>query len=453
MSRRSTRAPIVGCIIFCITQTYAQLSREPGEVRFGYDKLVTPGKLFQNQGRFDEAVGRKISWREQPLSYKSMLALANDELDLGIVNSVDIARAFTRQLPLRLVWVSEELWDTEALLVHNRYHIKNDGTSEVGKVRTPQDLMGKTIGVTFGGTEHYALEAYFKEFQIPIVTNSLYQMRGCKYSGPPFCQNPSNNPGNNSQCKLLIPCHYSYSPSTVVNFVGMHREELREAWTNGSIHAVYAGWQERAWYEQTGHILVTSRELAKWGKTIFNGLVVSDKFLARTDVDARNFTANVIEQYARSNYYYKNNTKEFTTDYAGKDAVVQRIESVTDVPAGIINDRMKLLQIPTLSEQADCWYLGCGENGRVARALKDQAKFCSEIKLDPNEPKILEQSLRSSQLVDIMDQYSPKVDPQFVNYLLSQGIDGTYYLAVGAKVHLGYQITANYGRTTSLIIT
>ena len=54
--------------------------------------------------------------------------------------AVDIARAFTRQLPLRLVWVSEELWDTEALLVHNRYHIKNDGTSEVGKIRTPQDL-------------------------------------------------------------------------------------------------------------------------------------------------------------------------------------------------------------------------------------------------------------------------------------------------------------------------
>ena len=59
----------------------------------------------------------------------------------------------------------------------------------------------------------------------------------------------------------------------------------------------------------------------------------------------------LVDGMVQSNYYYKNNTKEFTIDYAGKDAVVSRIESVTDVPAGIINDRMKLLQIPTLSEQ------------------------------------------------------------------------------------------------------
>ena len=31
--------------------------------------------------------------------------------------------------------------------------------------------------------------------------------------------------------------------------------------------------------------------------------------------------------------------------------------------------------------QVSCMYLGCGAAGRIALALKDQAKFCTEIRL------------------------------------------------------------------------
>ena len=108
-----------------------------------------------------------------------------------------------------------------------------------------------------------------------------------------------------------------------------------------------------------------------------------------------------------------NNTKEFMINYAGKESVGARIESVTDQSAYAIHEKIRLLNVPTMTEQvtttnnqpdtevgwqAGCWYLGCGDVGRVARALKDQAKFLSEIKLDPNNPPILEQSLRSVQV-------------------------------------------------------
>merc|ERR1711998_191559 len=78
--------------------------RAPGEVLFGYDTVVKPAKLFMNRGIFDrDCTAGNITWREQSDSYKSLVALANNQLDITPANSVDIARAITRQLPVKLV--------------------------------------------------------------------------------------------------------------------------------------------------------------------------------------------------------------------------------------------------------------------------------------------------------------------------------------------------------------
>ena len=105
-------------------------------------------------------------------------------------------------------------------------------------------MQGLTIGVTFGGTEHYALMTYYKEMQVDVSTNTvldqaslcwlahcalqLYQMQGCRYEGPPHCHHKPALPGiaNDTQCKMLIPCHYTPQPNAV-NVVGLHPEELK----------------------------------------------------------------------------------------------------------------------------------------------------------------------------------------------------------------------------------
>jgi len=419
------------------------------KVRVGYNTVANPSKLAMNRGLFEKETGSPIEWHEVPRSYKSIIALANDELDMTVANSVDIARAMTRRLPIKLVWVVEELWSSEALMVHNNFHVNWGGT-----VRTPKNLKGMNIGVTFGGTEHYALESYYKEMQVDIVTNSLYQMNGCRYAGPPHCQakylwETSNVTG----CQLLEPCHYSPPTANSVNFIGMQRQELREAWNNGQIHAIYAGWQELDFYKQDGYILLTTQELANWGKSLFNGLLVSDKFLAKLDFNARNFTAKTILTFGKAHFYYTNNTKEFQVSYAGKESVSARIESVSDVDHTKVAEKLTLLNIPTMEEQIGCRYLGCGSNGGIARALRDQAKFCSEIKYDSNNPTILKQDLLGVQLIDYLSDYSPWITPFYIKSLLDLGINASYFLAIGDKLHLGYQITANYGRTVSIITT
>ena len=58
-----------------------------------------------------------------------------------------------------------------------------------------------------------------------------------------------------------------------------------------------------------------------------------------------------------------------------------------------------------------------------------------------------------SQLAETITDYSKYIDTSFIHDNLNAGLNGSYYLIAGDTVHLGYQTTANYGRTTSLITT
>ena len=84
--------------------------------------------------------------------------MANNEVQLVVANSgtiqpnasnpktycltcscrfpADIARAFSREMPARMVYVIEEVKDSEALVVQNKHH-----ASWGGPIRSPKDLV------------------------------------------------------------------------------------------------------------------------------------------------------------------------------------------------------------------------------------------------------------------------------------------------------------------------
>ena len=62
-------------------------------------------------------------------------------------------------------------------------------------------------------------------------------------------------------------------------------------------------------------------------------------------------------------------------------------------------------------------------------------------------------SLCAWQLAETINDYSNFIDISFIQDNLNRGLNGSYYLIAGDTLHLGYQTTANYGRTTSLIMT
>lgn len=97
--------------------------------------------------------------------------------------------------------------------------------------------------------------------------------------------------------------------------------------------------------------------------------------------------------------------------------------------------------------------MGCGSNGRVAIALKSMAKFFMGMKADYNYPRRSTAWIDFFSLSVVPEDFSQFIDPSYMNILLTSDSDGTYQLATGAYVHLGYEIMAMFGPTRSLLIS
>merc|ERR1711988_1902914 len=104
MARRAGLLVVLACSLWC--QTNAQLKKRK-EVSIGYMLNYNPWKLAVNLGTFERVTGYTIKWMEIKDSYKAMVALGNGEVELVVANSADIARAFSRNLPGRLIYVTE----------------------------------------------------------------------------------------------------------------------------------------------------------------------------------------------------------------------------------------------------------------------------------------------------------------------------------------------------------
>ena len=109
------------------------------------------------------------------------------------VCAVDLGRAMSRGLECRLIWIVEDLADSEALIVHNHYH-RILGHQFGGTVASPLDLRvglrvlwqkchvdtdsnlppkGKIVAVWYGSTMHYSLHSLYTELQVDIIETTV----------------------------------------------------------------------------------------------------------------------------------------------------------------------------------------------------------------------------------------------------------------------------------------
>lgn len=400
--------------------------------------------------------GFTIKWLEIVDSFKATVALANDEVELVIANSADIARAFSRDLPARLVYICESVDNSEALVIHEDWH-----ASSGGPIRSPRDLIGREIYVWYGSTAHYALWTFLKEMQIPVETDTTY-MRG-------------------TDCKHT-PCHYTPNPDSIT-LIGRTQQEILDLWKQKKIIACYVGLPQLNEIKKTGTILFTNRITGKWERSTFSGLLASNAFLDRTKpkfatYNVDNFMQLFILEMAKANFYFTNNTKEFGMKYVldtiGTNRVSGAIASVTGgQDETMVWNQLTLRQYPTIKEQIEtggvggCMCMGCGNKSRIAWALKDLSVFLLSLKEDWNvkgglntkltqrdvKPELRSTSdILSVALPIIKDDYSPFIDISYMVKVLEAGQDGTYELPTGVYVHLGYEVMAMFGPTRSLLI-
>jgi len=161
---------------------------------------------------------------------------------------------------------------------------------------------------------------------------------------------------------------------------------------------------------------------------------------------------------AKANFYYQNNTKEFSQTYAGIDSVAHKISSVIGGDKSLVAPLLKMFKLPTMSEQVHVSWMGGGNRSRVALALKDQSQFLKNtVKEDFNQvPMVYGREtidIGQYQLAETIEDYSLYIDTSFIQSNIDAGKNGEYFLDPGDTVHFGYQTTANYGRTISQIMT
>lgn len=184
-----------------------------------------PWKLSVNLGTFERVTGYTIKWLEIKDSFKAAVALANQEVELVISNSADMARVFSRRVGARLVFIAEENDNSEALVVHKKWHVSNGGP-----IRSPRDLIGRRVHVWYGSTAHYSLVSLFEEMQVPVLHDTTYQMY--------------------DKCTLR-PCHYTTNPDAVT-LISADPHIVEQKWDSGEIIATFIGLPELSTIKQKG---------------------------------------------------------------------------------------------------------------------------------------------------------------------------------------------------------
>jgi len=420
-------------VLICPDSALAQLKKRK-EVSIGYMLNYNPWKLAVSLGTFERVTGYTIKWMEIKDSFKATVALGSNEVELVVANSADIARAFSRHMAGRLIYITEEVDNSEALLIHPDWHASNGGP-----IRSPRDLIGHEVYVNYGSTAHYSLCVMLKQMQLNIIHDTTYK-RGEKCT--------------------LRPCHVPNAHNSVT-IIGLSNEDILKKWWTGNLKAAYVGLPELNVMKHNATILFTNRLTAQWDKPTFSGLIASNEFLDRLNpkyatYNVETFIQMFISEMAKSNYYYENNTKEFGAVYKLDTIGTQRVSGAIASVTGGSNEaevfqQLILRRYPSLKDQLSCKWMGCGDRGRVARSLKDQAEFFLMIKADNNKPKKSTQDVSEIKLAETLKSYSKFVDVSYMQTVWDAGVTGAYPLTTGQFVHTGYTIMTMFGPTRSLM--
>lgn len=286
------------------------------EVTIGYQLIYNPWKVAIVDKKFEEATGYKIKWKKFNSGAKVITAMASGDVHISLAGSSPIAAGVSRDLPIKLFWITENINDAEALVVRN-------GSG----ITAPQDLKGKKIGVPFVSTTHF---------------HTLFALE-----------------------------QFGISPKEV-KLLNMQPNAIAAAWERGDIDAAFVWDPALGRIKKSGKVLITSGELSNWGKATFDGMVVTDEFAEKN----KDFMCKFVKIMAEADAAYRDNPKAFAGDSENAKKIVSLVGgNAADVP-GVL----ALYDFPTLEQQASDTWLGGGAKGGAARALQFTSEFLKQEK-------------------------------------------------------------------------
>lgn len=305
-------------------------------VTIGHFGVPTPWKAAAVDGAFEKETGWDIEWRRFDSGSKIYSAMASGDIKLAALGSSPIAAALAGGVDLEVFYVDKVFDSAEALAVR-------DGSGIV----SPQDLRGKTIAAPVASTTHFHLLFALEQFNIPT-----------------------------SEVKVL----------------NLQPNEITAAWERGDIDAAFVWNPALSQILKSGRLLLTSGQLAEWGKPTFDGFVGAPGFIAENSEFMRDFV-KVLADY---NAQYNSNRAGWTPD----SAPVKKIADMTGASPEDVPNVLSGIGFLSLEQQASSQWL----NGGVARSLKATSEFlASQNKID-----------------NVQDDYSGFVNPKYVEDVLNR---------------------------------
>lgn len=309
-SRMSRRELLASGAAAAVTLAAPALAQQR-QVTIAHQYMVVPFRAAMAAQEVERATGYRIDWRMFTAGADVIRAMASGDVAIGEVGSSPTTAAIAQGLDIELFWILTDISSAEALVVRNG-----------AGIAAPQDLRGKRVGVPFVSTTHYHLLFALEQFGIPANALRILNMR------PP---------------------------------------EIAAAWERGDIDATFVWEPTRSAVLRTGRVLITSGQLAAWGRPTFDGVVVNRAWARQNEDFLRAYTRIL----ARYDAEYAENPGAWGLG-SDRAAATARI---TGAKAEDVPEMMKLYRFVPAREQASAEWLGGGAEGGAVRAIRHTAEF------------------------------------------------------------------------------
>lgn len=177
--------------------------------------------------------------------------------------------------------------------------------------------------------------------------------------------------------------------------IAMPQPQIVAAWKRGDIDGAFVWDPALSELKKDGHVLITSGEVSKRGAPVFSALVATGAFAKENPEFLTKYVGLVDQYYA-----------DFAKNPSNWGASSENIKLIAGLQGGTPEENSGWLNstvVVPLREQVTAAWLGDGDNGGVAKTLKDTAGFLKEQK----------------KITAIKDSYAEFVDPQFAKAALA----------------------------------
>jgi taurine transport system substrate-binding protein len=218
------------------------------------------------------------------------------------------------------------------------------------EIKTPADLKGKKFAAAPVSTDHYQLLAVLKQEGISEKETQV----------------------------IAIP-----------------QPEIVAAWKRGDIDGAFVWDPALSELKKDGRVFLTSGQVADRGAPVFGAFVATGEFAAKNPEFVSDFV-HVVDDYYTS---YQNDKAAW-----GPDS--ENAKLIANLQGGTAADnaeRLKATVVVPLSEQISSKWLGGGNEGGVAKVLKDTAGFLKDQR----------------KITAIKDSYAEFADPKFASTIVS----------------------------------